>query len=115
MNNVVDMRAQNNAMYGVGLGPGGSVPQPGTVAAQQGGGQGGGQGAAPNNWQAAINALANPGNPTTMGANVPMQTGGQPAGGINNAFLQQARGWPGDEPRFLVGPARDPGQAAAVR
>ena len=101
MNNVVDMRAQNNAMYGVGLGPGGSVPQPGAVAAQQGGGQGGGQGAAPNNWQAAINALANPGNPTTMGANVPMQTGGQPAGGVNAAFLNQAQGQPGMNPRFM--------------
>jgi hypothetical protein len=45
---------------------------------------------APNNWQAAINALANPGNPVTQGANVPLATGYQPAGGVNQAFLNQA-------------------------
>ena len=63
--------------------------------------QGGGQGAAPNNWQQAINSLANPGNPETMGANVPMVTGGQPAGGVNQAFLNQAQGQPGMNPRFM--------------
>ena len=67
----------------------------------QGGMQGGGQGAAPNNWQQAINSLANPGNPQTMGANVPMVTGGQPAGGVNQAFLNQAQGQPGMNPRFM--------------
>lgn len=41
----------------------------------------------PNNWQAAINALANPGNPMTQGANVPLATGSQPAGGVNQAWL----------------------------
>lgn len=55
----------------------------------------------PNNWQAAINALANPGNPQTMGANVPMVSGSQPAGGINQAFLQQAAGRPGMNQGFL--------------
>jgi hypothetical protein len=54
---------------------------------------------APNNWQAAINALANPGNPVTMGANVPMVSGSQPAGGVNAAFLQQAG--PGMNQNFL--------------
>jgi hypothetical protein len=55
----------------------------------------------PNNWQAAINALANPGNPVTRGANVPMQTGSQPAGGVNNAFLQQAGAGQGMNQNFL--------------
>ena len=55
----------------------------------------------PNNWQAAINSLANPGNPTTMGANVPMQTGSQPAGGVNQAFLQQAGAGQGMNQNFL--------------
>jgi hypothetical protein len=55
----------------------------------------------PNNWQAAINALANPGNPQTMGANVPMMTGSQPAGGVNNAFLQQAGSGAGMNQNFL--------------
>ena len=100
MNDVINMRAQNNAMYGVGLGPGGSVPQPGSVAAPQATPQAG-QGAAPNNWQASINALANPGNPMTMGANVPMISGGQPAGGVNNAFLQQAGAGQGMNQGFL--------------
>jgi hypothetical protein len=43
---------------------------------------------APNNWQAAINALANPGKVTTPGATVPLQSGTQPAGGVNQAWLQ---------------------------
>ena len=63
-------------------------------AAQQAGGP-------PNNWQAAINALANPGNPQTMGATVPMVTGSQPAGGVNNAFLQQAGAGQGMNTNFL--------------
>lgn len=49
-----------------------------------------GAGAAPNNWQAALSALANPGRVTTPGATVPMATGSQPSGGINAAFLSQA-------------------------
>ena len=55
----------------------------------------------PNNWQAAINSLANPGNPVTQGANVPQQTGSQPAGGVNNAFLQQAGAGQGMNQNFL--------------
>ena len=58
--------------------------------------------AATNNWwQVAINALANPGNPQTMGATVPQVTGYQPAGGINAAFLQQAQGRPNMNQNFL--------------
>ena len=102
LSDVINMRGQNNALYGVGLGPGGSVPTQWNTAApsaaQQGGG---GQGAPPNNWQAAINALANPGNPQTMGATVPMQTGSQPAGGVNQAFLQQAGAGQGMNSNFL--------------
>jgi hypothetical protein len=56
---------------------------------------------APNNWQTAINALANPGNPVTQGANVPLATGSQPAGGVNQAFLQQAGAGPGMNQNFL--------------
>jgi len=86
--------------------PPGSAP--GTTYANMGAG-GGQQQAAPqpqpsgppNNWQAAINALANPGNPTTMGANVPLVTGSQPAGGVNNAFLQQAGAGQGMNANFL--------------
>jgi hypothetical protein len=44
--------------------------------------------APPNNWMAAINALANPGKVQTQGATVPMQSGSQPAGGVNQAWLQ---------------------------
>ena len=69
-------------------------PQAAPQAAPQAGGP-------PNNWQAAINALANPGNPTTMGANVPLVTGSQPAGGVNNAFLQQAGAGQGMNQNFL--------------
>lgn len=57
--------------------------------------------AAPNNWQAALNALANPGKVTTPGATVPMVQGYQPAGGVNNAWLQQAQGRPGMNQNFL--------------
>ena len=56
---------------------------------------------APNNWYAALNALSNPGTPAIGGATVPMQTGSQPAGGVNNAFLQQAQGRPGMNQGFL--------------
>jgi hypothetical protein len=55
----------------------------------------------PNNWQAAINALANPGNPVTQGANVPLATGYQPAGGVNQAFLNQAGAGQGMNQNFL--------------
>ena len=55
----------------------------------------------PNNWQAAISSLANPGNPQTMGATVPQVTGSQPAGGVNNAFLQQAGAGQGMNTNFL--------------
>ena len=58
-------------------------------------------GGAPNNWQAAINSLANPGNPQTMGANVPQVTGSQPAGGVNQAFLNQAGAGQGMNQNFL--------------
>ena len=74
------------------------------MASQQGapqGGQQGGAGAPPNNWQAAINALANPGKVQTMGANVPMVTGYQPSGGVNQAFLQNAGGGAGMNQGFL--------------
>jgi hypothetical protein len=57
--------------------------QPAAAAPASGGG-------APNNWYAALNALANPGNPVTQGATVPMASGFQPAGGVNQAFLGQA-------------------------
>ena len=58
-------------------------------------------GGAPNNWQAAINALANPGKVQTMGANVPLVQGYQPSGGINAAFLQNAQGRPNMNQGFL--------------
>jgi hypothetical protein len=55
----------------------------------------------PNNWQAAINALANPGRVQTQGATVPQVTGYQPSGGVNNAFLQQAGAGQGMNANFL--------------
>ena len=55
----------------------------------------------PNNWQAAINALSNPGKVTTQGATVPQVTGYQPSGGVNNAFLQQAGAGQGMNQNFL--------------
>ena len=58
-------------------------------------------GGAPNNWYAALNALANPGNPVTQGATVPMAMGSQPSGGINSAFLNQAGGGAGMNQGFL--------------
>jgi|ERR1700722_1033742 hypothetical protein len=60
-------------------------------AQSQQGAAGAGAWQQPNNWQAAINALANPGNPQTMGANVPMVSGSQPSGGVNQSFLTQAQ------------------------
>ena len=55
----------------------------------------------PNNWQAAINALSNPGKVQTMGANVPQVTGYQPSGGVNQAFLNQAGAGQGMNQNFL--------------
>jgi hypothetical protein len=102
---------QQQANYAYNLGLGGyinpatrqaAMPGAGGNAAGAAGAGGGAQASAPpNNWQAAINALANPGNPTTMGANVPMVTGSQPAGGVNNAFLQQAGAGQGMNQHFL--------------
>ena len=57
--------------------------------------------AAPNNWQQALNSLANPGNPVTPGATVPQATGSQPSGGVNQAFLQQAGAGQGMNQNFL--------------
>ena len=68
--------------------------QGGPAAAPQGGGP-------PNNWQAAINALSNPGNPVTQGANVPLAQGYQPAGGVNQAWLNQAGAGQGMNQNFL--------------
>lgn len=70
------MNAGGNAFNQIGPGPTG-----GPAATPQGAG-------APNNWQAALNALANPGRVQTMGANVPQVTGSQPAGGVNASWLQ---------------------------
>jgi hypothetical protein len=55
----------------------------------------------PNNWGAALSALANPGNPVTPGATVPLTQGFQPSGGVNAAFLQNAQGRPGMNQNFL--------------
>jgi hypothetical protein len=54
----------------------------------------------PNNWQAALTALANPGNPQTMGANVAPSNTFAPSPGVNQAFLQQAAGRPGGNQGF---------------
>lgn len=83
-----------------GINPWGSTPGTTQGAPQAQPAQSG----APNNWYPALNALANPGNPVTPGATVPMQQGYQPAGGINQAFLQArgmgpgATGGPGGAP-----------------
>jgi hypothetical protein len=69
-------------------------PTGGPAAAPQGAGQ-------PNNWQAALSALANPGNPVTQGAIVPQMTGSQPAGGVNQAWLNQAGAGQGMNQNFL--------------
>lgn len=60
-----------------------------------------GAGAAPNNWAAALSALANPGRVTTPGATVPMATGSQPAGGVNQAWLQGIGGGQGMNQNFV--------------
>jgi hypothetical protein len=98
----VDSQAQNS-----------NIAAMGQLAANQYYGSAGGQGAAapaapqasgggaPNNWYAALNALSNPGTPAIGGATVPMQTGSQPAGGVNNAFLQQAQVRPGMNQNFM--------------
>jgi hypothetical protein len=102
--------AAANALMG-GLGGGGRYGDPymNQVAAnyqqgqqpQQQGGQQTSSWQQPNNWQAALSALANPGNPVTQGANAPQMTGSQPAGGVNNAFLQQAGQGQGMNQNFL--------------
>ena len=56
---------------------------------------------APNNWYAALNALSNPGTPRTMGATTPLVQGSQPAGGVNNAFLQSVGQGQGMNQGFL--------------
>jgi hypothetical protein len=78
------------------------------AAAQGGGGMGG----SPNNWQAALSALSNPGNPVTQGANVPLAQGYQPAGGVNQAFLNQAGGGAGMNQNFLSALAAIQGRRA---
>ena len=69
------------------------APAPAPAPAPQTGG-------APNNWMAALNALSQPGNPITQGANVPIASGYQPAGGVNQAFLGQVQ-TPGANQNFL--------------
>jgi hypothetical protein len=61
-----------------------------------------GSGGPPNNWNAALSALANPGTPAIGGATVPLATGSQPSGGVNAAWLQQAQGRPGMNQNFLA-------------
>ena len=68
--------------------PSSAFDLPGQAAAPQAAPQAASQ--APNNWYAALNALSNPGNPVTKGATVPQAQGYQPAGGVNQAFLNQA-------------------------
>jgi hypothetical protein len=75
------------------MGAGGGQQQAGAQQAQASG--------PPNNWQAAINALANPGRVQTQGANVPQVTGYQPSGGVNQAFLNQAGAGQGMNQNFL--------------
>lgn len=70
------------------------APAPQQAAAPQASGP-------PNNWQAALNALANPGKVTTPGATVPQATGSQPSGGVNQAFLNQAGAGQGMNQNFL--------------
>src|SRR5580698_2767518 len=96
-----------------GMNPGGSGPGPAFgglasafqqgAAPQQAAPQAAPQAqpSAPNNWQAALNALANPGKVQTPGATVPMVTGSQPAGGVNAAFLGQAGAGQGMNQNFL--------------
>jgi hypothetical protein len=79
--------------YGMGGGAGAGGAPPGAG--------GGGQGGSPNNWYAALNALSNPGTPAVGGATVPMAQGYQPAGGVNQAFLNQAGAGQGMNTNFL--------------
>jgi len=102
---------QNMSYINPGAGVVGYGPQPGNGVGWGGANVGGGGSPAapagpqasgpPNNWQAAINALANPGRVQTMGANVPLMTGSQPAGGVNQAFLNQAGAGQGMNQNFL--------------
>jgi hypothetical protein len=92
---LANYRSAANQAYAAGQNigmPGAGTPSPQAQPQQSG---------PPNNWQAALQALANPGNPTTQGATVPMVQGYQPAGGVNQAFLQQAQGRPGMNQNFL--------------
>jgi hypothetical protein len=91
----------SNALAWMNSGLQGYNPMGQQQGAPQGAQQAGGAGAAPNNWQAALSALANPGNPVTQGANVPMVSGSQPSGGINAAFLNQAGQGQGMNTNFL--------------
>ena len=63
--------------------------QPGAAAGAAGAAAGG---APANNWQAAIRALANPGNPVTPGATVPQSAQSyQPSNGVLQQFLANWR------------------------
>jgi hypothetical protein len=100
--------ANNTGGYGAGIQPQNyqqmmqGAPMVGTGAAQQ---QAQPQPAAPsgppNNWQAAINALAQPGRVTTPGATVPQATGSQPSGGVNAAWLKQIGAGQGMNQNFI--------------
>jgi hypothetical protein len=92
MDDVVHMRLQNNAQYGVPLGPGGSVPQssgpnagiPGGAPAQTP------QVAGPSNNISspdALSLLANPGPVTTPGAQPGVSAPNQPGAGVLQQFL----------------------------
>ena len=61
----------------------GAQPQAAPAAAQAAPQAGATGPSAAASWQAELGALANPGKVTTPGANVPLQTGSQPAGGVN--------------------------------
>ena len=98
-----DPSGMPNGMTSLGRGVVGPSWQPTPAAPQQQTPQAAAPQAsgAPNNWYAALNALANPGNPVTQGATVPQVTGYQPSGGVNNAFLQQAGAGQGMNANFL--------------
>jgi hypothetical protein len=103
MDDVVHMRLQNNAQYGVPLGPGGSAPQssgpnagvPGGAAPAQA------QQAGPSNNISspdALSLLANPGPVTTPGAQPGAGMPNQPGAGVLQQFLknwQPAQSGPG--------------------
>ena len=80
-----------------------TTPQPQAPSgAQQGGGQGGGgMGAAPNNWGAAIAALANPGNPADAGRERAAPDRATNQRWRQQAFLQQAGQGQGMNQGFL--------------